>query len=112
MIFTKSTFSKKRRKIIDFGAVFGGQNDEKSRKNGVEKRVFFLLRFFCDFLRIFAILGRFWEASGPQKMAKILKKSIFFDFLTRSVLKEVSGRALGRFWEGFGMVLGQFWDDF
>ena len=40
-IFTKSTFSKKVRKNLDFRIVFGGQNGEKSRKNGVEKRAFF-----------------------------------------------------------------------
>ena len=33
----------------DFGIVFGGQNDEKSRKCDVEKRVFFQLRFFGVF---------------------------------------------------------------
>ena len=41
LIFTKSTFSKKKRKKFDFGSVFGGQNDEKSRKKGVENNVFF-----------------------------------------------------------------------
>ena len=39
--FTKSTFSRKVSKNVDFGVVFGGQNDEKSRKNDVEKHVFF-----------------------------------------------------------------------
>ena len=40
-IFTKSTFLKKVRKNIDFGVVFGGHNDENSKKNEVENHVFF-----------------------------------------------------------------------
>ena len=112
MIFTKSTFAKKVRKNLDFGIVFGGQNGEKSRKNGVEKRVFFQLRFFGVFLRNFAILARFWESPSLQKIEKNQKKSSFFDFLTRSVLKKGSGRVLGRFWDDFGRILNGFWEDF
>ena len=41
MIFTKSTFWKNCRKIIDLGSILEGQNDEKSRKNRVEQHVFF-----------------------------------------------------------------------
>ena len=41
LIFRKSQFAKKYRKNVDFGVVFGGQNHEKSRKNGVENHVFF-----------------------------------------------------------------------
>ena len=40
-IFTKSTFWKDSRKSIEFGFVFGDQNDEKSRKNRVQKHMFF-----------------------------------------------------------------------
>ena len=65
------------RKNLDFGVVFGGQNGEKSRTNGVEKRVFFQHRFFDVFLRFFQILARFGEARGRQKIEKKLKKSIF-----------------------------------
>ena len=41
MIFTNSTLSKKYRKNLDFGVVFGGQNHETSRKKGLENHVFF-----------------------------------------------------------------------
>ena len=40
LIFRKSTSSKQMRKNLDFGNVCGGQNHEKSRKNGVESHVF------------------------------------------------------------------------
>ncbi len=76
MIFTKSTFSKKVRKNIDFGVVFGSQNDEKSRKNAVEKHVFFEHRFFSVFLRILAIWDGFWEALGAPKINKKSKKTL------------------------------------
>ena len=58
------------------------------------------------------ILARFWEARGPPKIEKNPKKSIFFDFLTCSVLKEGCGRVLGGFGYGFGRILGAFWMDF
>ena len=112
MIFTKSSFSKKMRKTFDFGVVFGGQNDEKSRKNGVEKRIFFQLRFFHVFLRFFGILARFWEARGPQKIEKNWKNSKKIDFLTRSFLKGGSGRVLEGFWDGFERILNGFSGDF
>ena len=44
-IFTKSTFSKNMRTKLDFGSILGGQSDEKSRKNDVEKHAFFEHRF-------------------------------------------------------------------
>ena len=94
---------------MDFGSVFGGQNGEKSKKNCVEKHAFFRYRFFSVFLRFLAILPGFWEAPGPQK---IEKKNEKIDVPTRSVLKEGSGRVLGRFWGGFGRILKGFWTDF
>ena len=75
MIFTKSTFSKKHRKNLDFGIVFGGQNHDKSRKNGVENMCFFDIDFFSIVFRIFVIWGRFWEALGLPKINKKLEKS-------------------------------------
>ena len=41
MISTKSMFSKKHRKNLDLGVVFGGPNHENSKKNGVGNHVFF-----------------------------------------------------------------------
>ena len=40
LIFRKSTSPKQMRKNLDFGNVCEGQNDEKSKKNGVESHVF------------------------------------------------------------------------
>ena len=102
-VFRKS--SKKVRKNLDFGVVLGGQNQEKSRKNRVEKHVFFQLRFFSDFFRFFVIFGGFWEAPGGPKINKKLKKSCsgrswnMFGF--ERGFQEGSGRVLGRFWEDF-----------
>ena len=90
---------------MDLGSVLGGRNGEKSRKNCVEKHAFFRYRFFSVFLRFLKILPGFWEAPGPQKIEKKIEK---IDFPTRSVLKEDSGRVLGRFWEDFE----GFWTDF
>ena len=61
----------------DFGWILEGQNDEKSIKNGVEKYVFFRLRFFSDLLRLLVIFGGFWEARALPKITKKLKKTIF-----------------------------------
>ena len=74
--FTKSTFSKKMRKNVNFGSVFGGRNDEKSRKNGVEKHILFNVDFYAFVLRILAILGRFWEARAPPKIVQKSKKTV------------------------------------
>ena len=110
--FHKIDVFEKMRKNLDFGVVFGGQSEEKSRTNCVEKHTFFLLRFFGDVLRFLMIFARFWEARGPPKIEKKLKKSQKIDFLTRSVLKEGSGRVLRGFWDGFGRFWGGFWMDF
>ena len=111
-IFTKSTFSKNMRKKLDFGSILGGQNDEKSRKNDVEKHAFFEHRFLCVFLRILAILARFWEARALQKMAKNRKNREQIDFGAHLERIGCSMVALGGFWERFGKVLGWFWDGF
>ena len=56
MIFRKSAFGKNDRTIKDFGCIFGGQNNEKSLKHGIEKHVFLehrnisvVFSNFCDF---------------------------------------------------------------
>ena len=115
-IYTKSTFWKDGRKIIDFGLDFGGQNDEQSRKNRVERHAFFWLRFFSVFLRFLMILARFWEALGPPKLWKNRPrwpKSGFWDVSwTRLSSKVGLGRVSGGFWKDFGRILGGFWKDF
>ena len=72
-------------------------------------------RFFPIFLNFGSILGGPGPSTNPKKVEK-------FDFVTRSVLKEGSGRVLGGFWDGletilkgfsmeFGMILGRIWRD-
>ena len=48
---------------------------------------------------------------GKLQVFKRLKKVGKIDFLTRSVLKDNSGKVLGRFREDFGSVSDGFWDD-
>ena len=91
LIFTKSTFLKNVQKNMDFGSIFGGQNNEKTWKHSVEKHVFFELGILCVFFRIFAILARFWTLPGHPKIDKKSKKS-----------------CLGRFWNAF-RFLYRFW---
>ena len=110
LFFTKSTFSKKVQKKLDFGIVFGSQNGEKSRKNGVEKHMFLLLCFF--FLAFFLIFCDFGSILGGPGPSKNCKKSEKIDFFLRSVLKGGSGRVLGEFWNGFGRILGVFSEGF
>ena len=105
MIFTKSTFSKKVQKDIDFGVVFGSRNDEKSKKIGVQKHMFFCYRFFSVFFRFSAILARFWEALGPPKIGKKSKKS-------HSGRIWNALRIFHRFWERFWSSFGRIWMDF
>ena len=102
--FHKIDVFEKMRKNLDFGVVFGGQSEEKSRTNCVEKHTFFLHRFFCDFLRFLMIFARFWQARGPQKIEKKLKKS-------QKIAKNRFFNAFsfeGGFWEGSGTVSGGF----
>ena len=106
-IFTKSTFSKNMRKKLDFGSILGGQNDEKSRKNDVEKHAFFEHRFLCVFLRILAILARFGEAQAFQKLAKNRKdreKNRFWGAFGAYWVFH------GRFGKGWGAILSRFWE--
>ena len=117
--FHKIDVFEKMRKNLDFGVVFGGQSEEKSRTNCVEKHTFFLLRFFGDVLRFLMIFARFWEARGPPKIEKKLKKSqkiaknrFFNAFSFEGGFWEGSKRVLGWFWEVLGRFLDGFWGDF
>ena len=97
MIFTKSTFSKKYRKNVDFGVAFEAQT-KKNREKMVLKNMCFsnidFLAFFFDFLRFGVDFGRPWAF---QKSIKNRKNRVRGAFGTRSVLKEGSGRVLGGF---------------
>ena len=64
MIFIKSTLSKKYRKIVNLGFVFGRQNVEKSIKQGVENHIFFWKSISMCFFGILPILARFGEVLG------------------------------------------------
>ena len=62
------------------------------------------------------MLAQIWEAQGPPKIDKKLKKSCSERFWTTlgifDRIWEGSGRVLGRFWEDFGRFLDGFWMDF
>ena len=68
MIFAKSTFSIKMRKMLDFGSIFGGPNDENSIENRLQKCVVFQYRILKVFSSILA----------PFRCPKIVRKSIIF----------------------------------
>ena len=99
MIFMKSTFLEKYRKIVHLGFVFGSQNVEKSINQGVETHTFFNFDFEAFFFGFFlAILARFWEALGLQKIAKNRKNSR-------------PGRVWNAFWIS-ARIWDRFWSDF
>jgi len=108
LIFEKSMFPKKRWKKLDFSSIFGGQNHENSRKNGVEKYAFFLIWFFCVFFAVFLQFSLNFGRPGPSKNLKKYEKN---EFLKCSVLKDGSKRVQGRFCHAFSMVLNWFWKD-
>ena len=72
------------------------------------KTCVFLISFFSCFFAIFSDFAWILGGPGPSKNWKKIEK---IDFPTRSVLKEGSGRVLGRFWGGFGRILKGFWTD-
>ena len=77
MISTKSTFSRKVRRNFDFGTVFASQTDEKSKKNSIEKHVFFRLRFFGVFLAIFSDFGSILGGHGTTANWEKIEKIVF-----------------------------------
>ena len=119
--FHKIDVFEKYRKNVDFGSIFGGQNVEKSRNNGVEKRVCFEYLILCVCLRILAISARFWEAPGAPKIAKNHKKRFRAVFGARlgfgcdfrndvgAILEDFEWIP-GVFWKDFNGLLGGFWD--
>ena len=80
MIFTKSTFSKKVQKIIDFGSIFGGQSDENSIKNRIRKYVFFIIEFLAFFHDFGSILGGPGDPGPSKKSQKIDQDAQKLDF--------------------------------
>ena len=100
MIFTKSTFSKKVQKDIDFGVVFGSRNDEKSRKIGVQKHMFFCYRFFSVFFSIFCDFGSILGGLGPSKNWQKIEKIAFGTHLEcASDFSSILGAILEQFWQ-------------
>ena len=96
------------RKNVDFGVVFGSQNDEKSIKNGVEKCVFFLLPFSGVFLRFFEILLDFGRPKNFQKSIKNRKNRVRDDFVVRLKFMIVFGVDSGAILVDFGWILEGF----
>ena len=71
---------------------------ENREKMVLKTLCFFDIDFSSLFFRFFAILARFWEAPGAQKINKKSKKS-----------------HSGRFWNAFGIQYrfwARFWTDF
>ena len=89
---------------MDFGFIFGGQNQENSIKACVKK-----LALFCDFWGFWLDFGRPWAL---QKLKKIRKNRFLIAFSFEGGFWEGLGRVLGGFWEGFGKILGGFWEGF
>ena len=115
----KSTFSKILRKNTDFGYAFGGQIDEKSKKNGAENNMFFLAFLGWCFFRFLVILARFWEAlEGPKinkkiKNRKQYEKGRCWDApYFKGGFREGFGKVSGGFWEGFGRIWGRHFQFF
>ena len=94
-------------------ASFSEVKTTKNREKNALKNMFFFerrfLSFFFEFLRFGLNFGRPKIIKKSKKSHKNRKK---IDFVMGSVLKEASGRVLGRFWESFGRVLGGFGQDF
>ena len=112
MIFTKSTFSKNVGKKLIWGPFLEAKAAKNREKNGVEEHAFFEHRFLCVFLRILAILARFWRPGPLQKMSKNRKNREKIDFGSHLERIGCFMVALGGFGERFGSVLGRFWDGF
>ena len=64
MIFTKSAFSIKIRKTMNFRQILGGKSEENSNKNRLKNALFFSIAFSTIFLG-------FWLHFGSQKSLKI-----------------------------------------
>ena len=119
-IFMKSMFLENCRKIIYFGAVFGGKIDENLIKTCVRRYTFFQHRFFSVFLRFLFDFGRFWDARPLQKITtnrpRCPKSGFSRVFWTHLFLKVGLGRVWGAFWKDFGRILNgfftEFWKDF
>ena len=101
MIFTKSAFSKKYRKMLDFGSVLGGQIHEKSRKIHVEKNIF-LRAFFNECLTFSPLIMEptsmffdiFFENVDFVKIIVFLKENCYFSGfeLPKNYLKSMPKR--------------------
>ena len=99
LIFIKSTFAKKYRKILNFGFIFGGHNGENLVKNGMRKYCFFQHQIFSIFFRIFAKFVRFGGIWGFKKLKKIAKNRVRAAFGIHLKLKAISEAIF----EGFGL---------
>ena len=112
LIFIKSTFAKKYRKILNFGFIFGGRNGEDLVKNGMRKCCFFQHQIFSIFFRIFAKFVRFGEGLGLQKIEKNRKKSCSGRVWNPFEIKSDFGSDFRRILVGFFKILDGFRKDF
>ena len=112
MIFTKSTFSKKVLKNIDFGSIFRSKNAKIRCKIALKNMFFFQHRFLSVFFPDFDDLGSIFGGLGPSKNLKKLRK-IDSNLVSGRIWNafEISIRCwsnLGRFGMDFGRILEWF----
>ena len=105
-------FSKKRKKIWILDWISEAQITKNPEKKDVEKYTFFLVWFFCMFLRFFENLAEFWSAWALQKFEKIEKNRIFNVLSFEGWFWEGSGTVWEWFFDGFGLILKGFGIDF
>ena len=99
-------FAIPSRKIVDFGAHFGGQNGRKIDENRGPKTHRKSIAFRKRFL---SILGRFWDPRPPQKSSKIGQKSPKIGPVGHLVQKPELRRPQGANLTVFGSIREQFW---
>ena len=88
----------------------------RPKRRKIEKKLCWKVYLFnFDFFAFFYDFFRFWLDFGRPRAVKKNLKIEKIDFLMLSVLKEASGRVLGRFWEDFVRIFKRiceaFWKD-
>ena len=90
LIFIKSTFAKKYRKILNFGFIFGGRNDKNLMNNAIRKIFFFNIKISAVFSGFFQNLFDFGRVWGFKKLKKIAKNRVQAAFGIHLKLKAIS----------------------
>ena len=112
MIFTKSAFSIKIQKTLNFHSIFGGQSEENSNKNRFKDALFFSIAFSTFFLGFGLRFGSQKSLKNHNFSKKLRFEGLLWSSIALKLLFEWILRPSELDFHGFECLWTMFFDSF